>query len=112
MLHDLQIRRELVVRHLLREAGDLLPLFSGHFDTEIGGKRDADSYWRIAAAIDRAPQDILFLSDVVEELDAAREAGLATVLLDRPQDYAQPRRGEAANGHRRVTSFADIDPGE
>lgn len=91
-------------------AGDLAPLFSGHFDTEIGGKRDADSYWRIAAAIDRAPADILFLSDVVEELDAAREAGLTTVLIDRREDYPQPRLGDAANGHRRVTSFAAIDP--
>ncbi|HZX81100.1 MAG TPA: acireductone synthase, partial [Lysobacter sp.] len=47
-------------------------------------------------------------SDVVEELDAAREAGLQTVLLDRRQDYPQPREGEATHGHRRVESFADI----
>jgi enolase-phosphatase E1 len=91
-------------------AGDLTPLFSGYFDTEVGGKRDAESYWKIVAAIDRAPQDVLFLSDVVEELDAAREAGLATVLVDRRADYPQPRRGDAANGHRRVASFADIRP--
>lgn len=92
------------------EAGDLSPLLDGHFDTEIGGKRDADSYTRIAAAIDCRPQDILFLSDVVEELDAAREAGLDTVLLDRREDYPVARRGEAANGHRRAESFAEIDP--
>jgi enolase-phosphatase E1 len=92
------------------EAGDLGTLVSGWFDTEIGGKREADSYWKIAAAIDRAPQDVLFLSDVVEELDAARDAGMETVLLDRREDYPQPRRGEAANGHRRATSFADVDP--
>lgn len=90
-------------------AGDLAPLFSGYFDTEIGGKRDADSYWRIAAAIERAPQDLVFLSDVVEELDAAREAGLGTVLVDRREDYPLPRLRDAANGHRRVTSFADIN---
>ena len=94
------------------DAGDLLPLFAGHFDTEIGGKREADSYWRIAAAIDCAPQDIVFLSDVVEELDAAREAGLDTVLVDRREDYPQPRLGHAANGHRRVESFAAISPDE
>ena len=92
------------------EAGDLLPLFSGYFDTEIGGKREADSYARIAAAISRPPSELLFLSDVVEELDAARAAGLDTVLVDRPDDYAQTRQGEAAHGHRRVTSFAAIDP--
>jgi hypothetical protein len=33
-----------------------------------------------------------------------------TVLVDRPDDYAQTRQGEAAHGHRRVTSFAAIDP--
>lgn len=92
------------------EAGDLLPLFSGYFDTEIGGKRETDSYARIAAAIGRPASELLFLSDVVEELDAARAAGLDTVLVDRPDDYAQARQGEAAHGHRRVTSFAAIDP--
>ena len=42
------------------------------------------------------------------ELDAAREAGMRTVLLDRREDYPQPRTGDAANGHLRVESFADI----
>ncbi len=92
------------------DAGDLAPLLSGHFDTEIGGKREAQSYARIAQAIGREPSDIVFLSDVVEELDAARQAGLETVLLDRPEDYPQPRTGEATHGHRRVASFADLDP--
>ncbi len=92
------------------EAGDLTPLFSGYFDTEVGGKRAAQSYRNILAAIGREPGEVLFLSDVVEELDAAREAGLDTVLLDRPQDYPQPRTGEATHGHRRATSFAEIQP--
>ena len=85
------------------DAGDLLPLFAGFFDTEVGRKREADSYrahrrGRWASA----PADILFLSDVVEELDAAREAGMRTVLVDRREDYPQPRTGEAAHGHARV----------
>jgi enolase-phosphatase E1 len=92
------------------DAGDLTPLLSGHFDTEVGGKREVHSYERIAQAIGRHPSDIVFLSDVVEELDAAREAGLATVLLDRPEDYPEPRIGEAAHGHHRVASFADLNP--
>ena len=91
------------------DAGDLTPLFTGFFDTEVGGKRDAASYRAIAARLARQPGDILFLSDVVAELDAAREAGLRTVLLDRRQDYPQARTGDAANGHARVESFADID---
>lgn len=94
------------------DAGDLGPLFSGWFDTEIGGKREADSYRRIARQLALAPGEILFLSDVVQELDAAREAGLDTVLVDRPEDYPEAREGEAAHGHRRVLSFADIDPTE
>lgn len=90
------------------DAGDLTPLISAYFDTEIGGKREADSYRSIAGQMDVAPGEIVFLSDVVAELDAARAAGLRTVLLDRREDYPQPRSGEAANGHRRVTSFTEI----
>lgn len=90
------------------DAGDLTHLVSNWFDTEVGGKREAASYARIAGTIGAAPGDVLFLSDVVEELDAAREAGMQTVLLDRREDYAQPRTGEATHGHRRVESFADV----
>lgn len=94
------------------DAGDLTALFDAWFDTEVGHKRDADSYRRIAQALGRAPGEILFLSDVVEELDAARDAGLRTMLVDRRQDYPQPRTGEATHGHGRVDSFADIVPGD
>ena len=90
------------------EAGDLLPLFSGHFDTEIGGKREAASYTRIAGSLGLPPAEILFLSDVVEELDAAREAGLATALIDRPQDYPRPREGADCHGHPRHTGFDSV----
>lgn len=85
------------------EAGDLTPLFSGYFDTTSGGKREAESYARIAAAIGRPAGEILFLSDVVQELDAARAAGMATGGLARDG-------GELA-GHRTVASFAAIEPG-
>ena len=90
------------------DAGDLTPLISGWFDTEVGGKREAASYARIAADIGLPPADLLFLSDILEELDAARDAGLQTVLVDRLEDYPQPREGDAARGHVRVTSFADV----
>ncbi|WP_147652086.1 acireductone synthase [Vulcaniibacterium gelatinicum] len=91
------------------EAGDLTGLFSGWFDTAIGHKREAESYARIADALDLAPAEVLFLSDVVEELDAAREAGMRTVLVDRLADYPAPREGAARNGHPRVTSFDAVD---
>jgi enolase-phosphatase E1 len=66
------------------EAGDLTPLLSGYFDTEIGHKREAESYRRIATAIGKPADQILFLSDIVEELDAARTAGMRTTQLARP----------------------------
>ena len=90
------------------EGGDLTPLVSGWFDTEIGGKREADSYRRIVASIGVPANVVLFLSDVVEELDAAREAGLQTRLLDRLADYPLPRSGEATHGHDRVENFQQI----
>jgi enolase-phosphatase E1 len=63
--------------------GDLTPLFSGYFDTRVGGKREQASYQSIAQQIGIPASQILFLSDVGEELDAARAAGLSTVQLIR-----------------------------
>jgi len=90
------------------DAGDLTGLFSAWFDTTVGGKREAGSYARIVRELGVAASQVMFLSDVVAELDAAREAGLGTVLVDRDTDYPQPRTGEAAGGHPRVTGFADV----
>jgi enolase-phosphatase E1 len=90
------------------DAGDLTGLFEAWFDTEVGHKREAGSYAEIARRLGRLPDDILFLSDVVEELDAARDAGLHTVLVDRLDDYPQPRLGDAARGHARVERFDQI----
>ena len=91
------------------DAGDLASLFSAFFDTEAGNKRDADSYRLIADQLDRSPGDIVFLSDVVAELDAARDAGMRTVLLDRREDYPLPRDAGASHGHPRVESFDAVD---
>lgn len=63
--------------------GDLTPLFSGYFDTRIGGKREQGSYQSIAQQIGIPASQILFLSDIGEELDAARAAGLKTAQLIR-----------------------------
>ncbi len=65
------------------DAGDLTPLFSGYFDTQIGHKRDAAAYQRIVEAIGVPASTILFLSDIREELDAAQQAGLKTCCLVR-----------------------------
>lgn len=91
------------------DAGDMTPLFSGYFDTEVGGKREPASYRRIAADIGVAESNLLFLSDVVEELDAARTAGLRTCFVDRPSDYPGSR-AHLANGHPRVERMTDLHP--
>ena len=71
-------------------AGDLAGLFGGFFDTAIGGKREAASYAAIARALHWPPGEILFLSDVAEELDAAAAAGLQVCQLVRPRDGTEP----------------------
>ncbi|MFA5968923.1 MAG: acireductone synthase [Sphingomonas sp.] len=63
--------------------GDLTPMFSGWFDTTSGGKREAASYANIAHAIGLPASDILFLSDVQAEIDAARASGMQALLIAR-----------------------------
>lgn len=86
------------------ESGDLTPLFSGYFDTQTGHKRETESYRRIAGAIGLAPEQILFLSDIREELDAAREAGMRTTQLIRPPQALTD------NGHPAAADFDAITP--
>ena len=83
-------------------AGDLSPFLSGYFDTTTGPKRELHSYQRIAAALGCRPEEVLFVSDVSAELDAARAAGMRTALCVRG---AEP---EAANGHPVIHTFAEL----
>lgn len=85
------------------EAGDLSGLFDGWFDTGIGGKRERGSYLRIAEGIDLPPTGILFLSDVAEELDAARDTGMQTIQVCRP-----PAVCPAFGTHPCAVDFAGI----
>ena len=64
--------------------GDLTPLLSGFFDTSSGIKTSSESYRRIAAALDCSTGEMLFVSDVMAELDAARAAGFDVRLCVRP----------------------------
>jgi len=82
--------------------GDLTPLFSAYFDTTIGAKREADAYRHIAESIGIPAGEILFLSDIREELDAAQAAGLRTCWLMR--DGALP----ANPPHPVARNFAEI----
>jgi enolase-phosphatase E1 len=63
------------------QAGDLTPRLSAYFDTTVGGKREGESYRRIATSLEGP---VLFVSDVRAELDAARETGMQTRLCVRP----------------------------
>ena len=85
-------------------AGNLLPHFRGHYDTTTGPKKEAASYTSIAAAYGLPPKDILFLSDVPAELDAARQAGLQTGLVIRPGNVAV----RPDHGHPEIRSFAEV----
>ena len=67
------------------DAGDLTPYFSNYFDTTTGGKRETTTYTKIAEEINESPADILFLSDIVEELQAADDAGFQTIQLLREE---------------------------
>jgi enolase-phosphatase E1 len=71
-------------------AGDLTGLFTGFFDTRVGGKREPDSYGRLAIALGLPPAELLFLSDVEAELDAAAAAGMRTCQLVRAEDGTEP----------------------
>ena len=86
------------------EAGDLLRFLSGHYDTTIGGKKSAESYRTIVAELKLSPREILFVSDVVAELDAARQMGMQTALSLRPGNAPVP----AGHAHAEVRSFGDI----
>lgn len=84
--------------------GDLLEFFSGHFDTTTGPKKVATSYAAIAEAMKTPPGQIVFVSDVPAELDAARAAGLQTVLSLRPEN--PPVENPA--GHPSIRSFSEL----
>jgi enolase-phosphatase E1 len=84
--------------------GDLTPLLSGHFDTRTGAKTASASYAAIAAAMDVAPGEVLFFSDVVREVDAAREAGCVTRLVVRPGNPPV----DNAHGHAVIESLEAV----
>ena len=91
--------------------GNLLPLFNGHFDTLIGGKRETGSYVNILGELQKqhaglAAGDVLFLSDIKEELDAAKQAGMRTCWLVREGDLP------AESEHPVVKTFAEIELGQ
>jgi enolase-phosphatase E1 len=87
---------------------DLRPLISGYFDTANAGmKKDASSYQKIASSRKEEPGKWLFLSDRVEEVEAAREAGMQSLIVIR--DGNAPLTEEEKTKHMLITSFDEIE---
>jgi enolase-phosphatase E1 len=84
-------------------SGDLTEFLNGYFDTTTGPKNDPTSYRQIASAFGIPASDILFISDVTRELDAARQAGMQTLLCIRPGNHPQP-----PHDHQTITSFDEV----
>jgi enolase-phosphatase E1 len=85
-------------------AGDLTGLIRRYFDTTTGPKTAAESYSVIARALSRSPSEVLFLSDIVRELDAARAAGMQTALCLR-----ESRINGDSGGHPIINSFDELN---
>jgi enolase-phosphatase E1 len=86
------------------QAGDLSGFLNGYFDTNIGPKTSAESYRRIAAEFHLAASQVLFVSDVIKELDAASSLGMKTLLSVRPGNPPQPK----GHAHGVISSFSEI----
>ena len=84
------------------EYGDLTPLFSGYFDTATSAKKEPAAYRAIAKAIGLNPGEILYLSDIKAELDAAGQAGMKTVWLVRDSAV------DAGAEHTQASDFSMI----
>jgi enolase-phosphatase E1 len=84
-------------------AGDLTGFIHAYFDTTTGPKSEPQSYTRIAAALERAPSEVLFLSDIGAELDAARAAGMRTALCVR-----KPGSAPAGGAHPVIHTFDQL----
>lgn len=88
------------------DQGDLVPLFSGFYDTRVGAKVEAGSYAAIAKASGFAPGEILFLSDHVGEIKAALSAGLQAICIDRAMSLEDIK---SVDGYQVAGSFLPVD---
>ena len=85
------------------DAGDITNLIDDYFDTSTGPKTASESYQRIASGLGLAAGEVLFISDVVGELNAAGVAGMQTLLCIRPGNPEQP-----ASQHGTIHDFARL----
>ena len=85
-------------------AGDLTSYIAAYFDTNVGPKIASTSYEKITAQLKRHPDEILFTSDSLEELDAAHSAGMQTRFSIRPGNKAETKPMR----HQKINSFDEI----
>ncbi|MEP6904203.1 MAG: acireductone synthase, partial [Actinomycetota bacterium] len=85
--------------------GDLGDFIAKYFDTNIGGKKEPESYRKIAEELGLNANEILFVADVSAELDAAAEAGFQTVLSIREGNGVV----RSPINHDAVASFGDLE---
>ena len=86
------------------EFGDVTNFIDDYFDTTIGSKTAIESYQRIALALRLTPREVLFISDVVAELDAASSSGMRTLLCVRPGNSQQP----STERHQTIQDFEGV----
>ncbi|XP_075717417.1 enolase-phosphatase E1 isoform X2 [Rhinoderma darwinii] len=86
--------------------GDLLELLHGHFDTTIGSKVESESYRRIANQIGCSTENIIFLTDITKEAEAARQAGGHVAIVVRPGNA--PLTDEVKSKYHLITSFDQL----
>ena len=84
--------------------GDLIPYLSAFFDTRVGPKSEAESYRKIAAAVSCEPKQVLFLSDAMKEIEAARAAGMQVLLCGRE------RHSSLAGAAQMIHDFNGVFP--
>ena len=89
------------------QAGDLRPLFQHWFDTKTGIKQAKESYLMIAKSMVTAPSHVLFISDALQELEAADAAGMKTLFSDREGNPARD-----AGRFARISYYSGLNPGD
>lgn len=90
------------------EHGNMLEFISGHFDTNVGHKQESQSYKNIVDELKGPAGNILFLSDIPNEVSAAEEAGMKVVILDRPNNPTE-LNSEIRKRFKIVNTFDEIE---
>ena len=107
---DLHLGHSVVLRKLrqFQDLGHQAVLIVGDFTGMIGDPTGRNVTRPRLTPDEIKSNAVTYEKQVFKILDAAREAGMRTVLVDRLQDYPQPRTGDACNGHLRVERFDAI----